>query len=288
MVMVEWDNQDICIKKQAELLGLNRSSLYYKPVGPSPEEIAIKNRIDEIYTQCPFFGSRRITAQLNREGLKVNRKTVQRYMREMAISGIWPGPNLSKRNQEHTVFPYLLGEVTVDHPNHVWGTDITYIRLTRGWMYLVAYLDWYSRYIVSWEMSLTLETAFVLEALSRGLERGKPEIVNSDQGSQYTSSQYIQMLQNAGIRISMDGRGRANDNIFTERLWRTIKYEEVYLNEYNTPKEARQGIAKYIDFYNNRRPHQSLNYRTPAEVYFGDRTGGGACLTGTYKTGITD
>lgn len=149
-------------------------------------------------------------------------------------------------------------EVTIDHPDQVWGTDITYIRLSRGWMYLVAYLDWYSRYIVSWEMSLTLEAAFVLEALARGLECGKPEIVNSDQGSQYTNPRYIQALQSAGIRISMDGRGRANDNIFTERLWRTIKYEEVYLNEYNTPREARQGIARYIEFYNNSRPHQSL------------------------------
>lgn len=258
MGMVEWDNHEISIKKQAELLGLNRSSLYYRPVEPSPEEIAIKKRIDEIYTQYPFFGSRRIAAQLNREGFGVNRKAVQRHMREMGISGICPGPNLSRRNQENAVFPYLLREVTIDHPDQVWGTDITYIRLSRGWMYLVAYLDWYSRYIVSWEMSLTLEAAFVLEALARGLECGKPEIVNSDQGSQYTNPRYIQALQSAGIRISMDGRGRANDNIFTERLWRTIKYEEVYLNEYNTPREARQGIARHIEFYNNSRPHQSL------------------------------
>lgn len=236
-------------------------------MGPSPEEIAIKHRIDEIYTEHPYYGSRRITAQLRREGLEVNRKAVQRHMREMGIAGICPGPNLSKRNQQHKVYPYLLRNLEVTHPDQVWGIDITYIRLQKGWVYLVAIMDWYSRYVVSWEMDLTLEISFVLEAVKRALTRSRPEIMNSDQGSQFTSPQYIEILKNAGVQISMDSKGRVTDNIFIERLWRSLKYEEVYLNEYTSPREARQRIARYLDFYNYRRPHQSLDYQTPVELY---------------------
>ncbi len=234
-----------------------------------PEELAIKHRIDEIYTAYPFYGSRRITAQLRREGFVVNRKTVQRHMREMGIAGICPGPNLSRRNAEHRVFPYLLRGLAIEAPNQVWGVDITYIRLQRGWLYLVAVMDWYSRYVVSWELDQSLEVDFVLTAVRRGLERARPEIVNSDQGSQFTSPAYIELLQAAEVRISMDGKGRATDNIFTERLWRSLKYEEVYLKEYQTPREAREGIASYLNFYNTTRVHQALGYRTPAEVYLG-------------------
>lgn len=255
------------MKAQTELLGLNRSSLYYKPVAPSEEDLALKRRIDEIYTQWPFYGSRRITALLQQEGLQVNRKAVQRHMQEMGIAGISPGPNLSRRNQEHKVFPYLLRGLKITGPNHVWGIDITYIRLQRGWLYLVAILDWYSRYVVSWQMDQTLEIAFVLEAVRQALSKAQPIIMNSDQGSPFTSPAYIELLQGAGVQISMDGKGRALDNIFTERLWRSLKYEEVYLHEYTNPREARQGIDRYLNFYNRERLHQSLDYRTPAEIY---------------------
>lgn len=248
-------------------MGLNRSSLYYKPVRPTPEEIALKHRIDEIYTEYPFYGSRRITAQLRREGYVVNRKAVQRHMREMGITAIYPGPNLSRRHIEHRVFPYLLRGLAITRPNQVWGVDITYVRLSHGWLYLVAVMDWYSRYVVSWELDQSLEVDFVLQAMRRALDSAQPEIVNSDQGSQFTSPPYIELLQAAQVQISMDGRGRATDNIFTERLWRSLKYEEVYLNEYRSPREAREGIGNYLDFYNHRRPHQSLAYKVPAELY---------------------
>lgn len=242
--------------------------MYYKPVPPSEEEIALKHRIDEIYTAHPYYGSRRITAQLRREGFLVNRKAVQRHMQEMGIAGICPGPNLSKRRLENRTFPYLLRGITISHPNHVWGIDITYIRLQRGWMYLVAVLDWYSRYVVSWAMDQVLEIDFVMDAVQRAFTVATPEIFNSDQGSHFTSSQYIELLRAAGVSISMDGKGRATDNIFTERLWRSLKYEEVYLHNYESPREARKGVSAYLDFYNYQRLHQSLDYKTPAEVYY--------------------
>ncbi|OIQ52685.1 integrase core domain protein [Moorella thermoacetica] len=266
--LVEWGHPELPIKKQAELLSLNRSSLYYQPVPPCPEEIAIKHRIDEIYTAFPFYGSRRITAQLRKEGFGVNRKAVQRHMREMGLIAIYPGPNLSRRNQEHRIYPYLLRNLDITRPDQVWGIDITYIRLVRGWMYLVAIIDWYSRFVVGWALDQCLATTFVLQAVEEALARARPEIMNSDQGSQFTSPEYINLLQSAGIKISMDGKGRAIDNIFTERLWRSLKYEEVYLNEYSSPREARIGINRYLEFYNYRRIHQSLEYKTPAEVYY--------------------
>jgi putative transposase len=252
---------------QADLLSLNRSSLYYKPVAASAEEIAVKHRIDELYTKYPFYGSRRIAAVLKREGVMINRKCIQRHMREMGIEGICPGPNLSKRNLQHRIYPYLLRNLVVSYPNHVWGIDITYVRMPAGWMYLVAVLDWFSRYVVSWELDSSLEMDFVLAAVERALAKASPLIWNSDQGSHFTSPQYTERLTAAKVQISMDGKGRALDNIFTERLWRNVKYEEIYLYEYGSPRAARQGLTRYFDFYNNERPHQSLDYLTPAQIY---------------------
>jgi putative transposase len=266
--MVERDDSELSLSLQADLLGISRSSLYYRPVLPSEEEVALKHRIDEIYTKWPFYGSRRITVELKREGTIINRKRVKRYMQEMGIIAIYPGPNLSRRNLEHRIYPYLLRNVTAERPNHVWGIDITYIRLERGWMYLVAVLDWFSRYVISWEIDQTLEMPFVLRAVENALTVGVPEIFNSDQGSHFTSEQYTKLLEANNISISMDGKNRAIDNIFTERLWRSVKYEEVYLHSYSSPREARQSLSQYFKFYNNERPHQSLDYRTPSEVYF--------------------
>jgi putative transposase len=255
------------LKVQAELLGLSRSSLYYQAAGPSEREIALKHRIDEIYTAWPFYGSRRITAVLQREGVSISRPTVQRYMREMGIAGIAPGPNTSRAHPGHKIYPYLLREVQITHPNQVWGIDITYIRLHSGWLYLVAILDWFSRFVLDWELDQTLALPFVLRTVDRALETAHPDIFNSDQGSHFTSPQYTQRLLDAGVQISMDGRGRALDNVFTERLWRSLKYEEVYLHDYRNPRQARSGIANYFHFYNHIRLHQALGYRTPAECY---------------------
>lgn len=291
---MERENSELPVTAQAKLLSLNRTGIYYKPAPVSPGEIAVKRRIDEIYTQHPYYGSRRITAQLRREGIPVNRKRVQRYMREMAIAGICPGINLSKRNTQHRIYPYLLRNVTCTNANHIWGIDITYIRLKRGWMYLVAVIDWFSRYVVSWELDQTLEMPFVLTAVKRALDQAKPVIWNSDQGSHFTSPQYIELLKAADVRISMDGKGRAADNIITERFWRALKYEEVYLKVYESPKDARRNIARYIEYYNSERPHQSLGYRTPAEVYysqhFAEDTGetGEKVVEMAYKMGTAD
>jgi putative transposase len=259
---------ELPLRVQAELLSLSRSSLYYQPVRPSAEEVALKHRIDELYTTYPFYGSRRMAVQLRREGELINRKAVQRHMREMGIAGICPGPNLSQRQQEHRVYPYLLRHVTAAYPNHVWGIDITYIRLSNGWLYLVAILDWFSRYVVSWQLDETLEIDFVLVAMDDALAEAKPLICNSDQGSHFTSPQYTQRLHDAQVQISMDGKGRALDNIFTERFWRSLKYEEVYLHDYHSPRQARLHLTDYFDFYNFRRPHQSLGYLTPSQVHF--------------------
>lgn len=253
--------------RQARLLGLNRSTLYYQPRLRPPTELALRRRIDEIYTATPFYGVRRITAQLRAEGQVVNHKAVARHMRAMGLTAIYPGPNLSRRAQAAAIEPYLLRGIRAAQPNHVWGVDITYIRLAAGWLYLVAFLDWHSRYIVSWKLDQSLAVGFVLAALERGLNGATPQICNSDQGRQFTSPQYLDRLRSAGVAISMDGRGRALDNVFTERLWRTIKYEEVYLHEYISPRQARDQLTSYIHFYNHERLHQALGYRTPASVY---------------------
>ena len=265
--MLEWQGREISLTQQVELLGISRSSLYYQSVGPSEKELAIKRHIDEIYTKHPIYGSRRMRAVLCREGFEISRPTVQQYMREMEIAGIAPGPNTSRPSPEHKVYPYLLRGLKIERPNQVWGIDITYIRLRAGWMYLVAILDWFSRFVLAWELDQTLEMPFVLLAVEQAMSIALPEIWNSDQGSHFTSPQYVQKLLDAEVKVSMDGRGRAMDNIFTERLWRSLKYEEVYLNDYDSPREARQGIYRYLNFYNYERPHQSLDYRTPAEVY---------------------
>lgn len=268
MKLAERESPELALRTQASLLGVSRSSLYYRPVQPSEWEVELKHRIDAIYTDYPFYGSRRIAHQLEMDGFAVNRHTIQRYMRQMGLEAIAPGPNLSKRNQQHKVYPYLLREVTASYPNHVWGIDITYIRLKKSWMYLVEVLDWYSRYVVSWELSQTLEQSFVTTAVSRALAIAQPVIFNSDQGSHFTSPQYIELVLAAGSKVSMDGKGRALDNIFTERLWRTLKWENIYLSDYTTPAETRKGLSEYLDFYDNKRPHQSLDYKTPAQIYF--------------------
>lgn len=265
--LVELETPTLPISRQAALLSLNRTGLYYRPQPPSAQEVMIKHRIDEIYTEVPFYGSRKITAQLRREGILTCRETVRQYMREMGLYAIYPQPNLSQRRLEDKVYPYLLRHITAGYPNHIWGIDITYIRLRAGWLYLVAVLDWYSRYVVSWQLDDTLEMPFVLAAVDQALAQATPVIWNSDQGSHFTSPQYTRRLLDANVRISMDGRGRALDNIFTERLWRSVKYEEVYLHDYETPRQARQGLATYLTFYNEKRLHQSLDYHTPAEMY---------------------
>jgi putative transposase len=264
--MLEKDHPELSLKVQAELLGISYASLFYQPVPPSVRELAIKRRIDEIYTAYPFYGSRKIAVTLRPE-FGVSRPTVQAYMREMGIFALVPGPNTSTPAPQHPIYPYLLRNVTAQHPNHIWGIDITYIRLTHGWLYLTAVLDWYSRYVVSWALSQTLEMDFVLTAVDNALLQAKPEIWNSDQGSHFTSPKYLERLQREEIQISMDGRGRAMDNIFTERLWRTLKYEEVFLHDYASPKEAYHQLAQYFRFYNFDRPHQALEYLTPAQVY---------------------
>jgi putative transposase len=267
LTLVEHHHPDLSLKSQAELLSVSRASLYYQPLPPSAEEIAIKHRIDELYTAHPFYGSRKITALLRPEWV-INRKRVQRYMREMGLAGVCPGPNLSRSAPGHQIYPYLLRHIRARYPNHIWGIDITYIRMVSGWLYLVAILDWFSRYVISWELDQTLELPFVLAAVDRALAQAQPLICNSDQGSHFTSPQYLDRLRAVDVQISMDGRGRALDNIFTERLWRSVKYEEVYLNEYFNPREARQGLTRYFHFYNDERPHQALGYLTPAQVYF--------------------
>lgn len=256
------------MQAQCELLGLARSSVYYTPRQAGEHELLVKRRIDEIYTASPFYGIRRITAQLRADGLVVNHKAVARHLREMGLRAIYPGPNLSKRKHAEAVYPYLLRGLDITRPNQVWGVDITYIRLPKGWMYLFAVLDWYSRFVVSFALDTTLDIGFVQSAMQHALATATPVICNSDQGSHFTSPLYLDPLRAAQVQISMDGKGRALDNIFTERLWRSVKYEEVYLNDYSSPNHARQGITDYLDFYNHRRLHQALDYQTPASVYF--------------------
>jgi len=257
----------ISIGRQCQLLGMARSSYYYRARAEGTQNILYMHRMDEIYTQYPFFGSRRMTQWLRREGHAVGRGRIQRLMRQMGLEAIYPRRNLSHRHRQDPIFPYLLRGLIVERPDQVWCSDITYLRLLGGFLFLSVVLDWFSRYVLSWQLSNTLESRFCVLALEEALKRTQPQIFNTDQGSQYTSSEFTSVLRQAGVRISMDGRGRYLDNIFVERFWRSLKYEDIYLREYSTPMEASEGIARYVDFYNNLRPHQALDYRTPAEAY---------------------
>ena len=257
--------------RQCELLGLTPSTYYYKPREPKEADFLIMQAIDRIYTKHPFFGSRRISDQLPDEGYSACREKVSRLMKLMGLQAIYPKKNLSKRNHEHKVYPYLLRGLPIERPDQVWCSDVTFIKMKRGWAYLTVVMDWYSRYIISWELSMTTDASFVLRCLDRALETRTPEIFNSDQGSQYTSDAFTGRLKSAGVRISMDSKGRAFDNIMVERLWRTVKYEEVYLNEYSDYFEAHKNLERYIHFYNNERRHSSLDKQTPAERYHGYR-----------------
>jgi putative transposase len=272
LLLIDKTNSNGSISHQAELLGISRSSIYYAPV-VDEYDLLLKRLLDEQYTQMPFYGSRRMTALLKRKGHDVNRKHVQRLMREMGIEAIYPKPDLSKPHPRHKIYPYLLSDVGIDRKDQVWASDITYIPLARGFMYLVAIIDWWSRYVLAWQLSTSMEASFCVNALDMALKFGAPEIFNTDQGSQFTSDAFTGTLKNSDIAISMDGRGRCMDNIFTERLWRTVKYENVYLMHYETVPEGVKGINTYFDFYNNERLHQSLGYKTPAEVYFQRATG---------------
>lgn len=267
--LIEREHPQISLVRQCQLLGLSRSGLYYHPRGQSVENLLLMRLIDEQCTNTPFFGYRKVTVWLREQGYLVNRKRVQRLMQVMGLEAIYPKPTLSKPHPAHRVYPYLWRGVPIQSVNQVWSADITYIRRTAGFMYLVAILDWYSRYVLVWEVSTTLDTDFCLTALERALRQGRPQIFNTDQGAQFTSAAFTGRLEAAGSALSMDGRGRALDNIFVERLWRTLKYEAVYLHEYASLGAGRQRLGVYFPFYNTERPHQALGYRTPAAVYHG-------------------
>ena len=247
---------------------MSRSSLYYRPKAVSEEDLSLMGEIYRQYLETSFYGSRRMKAWLGRLGIQVSRKWVQRLMRIMGLRTIYRRPGTSRREPEHRVYPYLLRNTRITRPNQVWAADISYLPMARGFLYLVAIMDWHSRYVVGWRLSNTLEAGFCAEALTEALGRGRPEVVNTDQGSQFTSGEFIRILQDHAVKISMDGKGRYNDNIFVERLWRTVKYEEVYLkaNANANASEARRELGAYFRFYNDQRPHQTLGYRTPADV----------------------
>lgn len=267
---IEPHHPKLSIARQCGLVGLCRSSYYYRPTTKeSLENLRLMRQIDELYLQRPFYGSPRITDWLRQLGWKVNEKRVARLMRLMGLQAIVPGPHTSRPHPEHRVYPYLLRGMEISHPDQVWCADITYIPMHRGYLYLVAVMDWYSRYVLTWELSNSLETSFCLSALERALSRSQPGIFNTDQGAQFTSREFTGRLEAAGVRISMDGRGRMMDNLFIERLWRTLKYEEVYPNDYVDGRAALEGLRRYLSFYNIERRHQGLDRRTPAEVYFG-------------------
>ena len=282
--MIEVGQGMLSVRQQCTLLGLSRRGLYYRPLGESAENLRFMRLIDETYTQRPFYGVRKMTAHLRRGDHAVNPKRVRRLMRQMGLEAIYPKKRLSLAAEGHKRYPYLLRDLLIERPDQVWCADITYLRLRRGFLYLVAVMDWHSRYVLSWELSGSLEADFCLQALEEALHRGPPQIFNTDQGVQFTCEAFTGALEVQGVRISMDGRGRCYDNIFVERLWRTVKYEEVYLRDYADPVEARQGLKAYFRFYNEQRPHQALEYRTPAEVYFtghsaGPREGSAASRT---------
>jgi putative transposase len=266
--MIEPDHPDISIRRQCELVGLSRASYYCTPATESPFNLELMRCIDEQYLKTPFYGWPRMTAHLRRLGYAVNHKRIQRLMQLMGLQAIFPKRRTTTVNPEDRIYPYLLRGVEIVRPNQVWSTDITYVPMTRGFMYLTAIIDWYSRYVLAWQLSNTLDGHFCRDALHQALSVGRPEIFNSDQGTQFTAEAFTSILKSAGIAISMDGRGRAHDNIFVERLWRSVKYEEIYLKEYREVPALRTGLGDYFTFYNHERPHQSLGYRAPAEVHW--------------------
>jgi len=268
--IVNPNHPNISIARQCELMGISRGGYYYKLKPESEMNILLMRRIDEIYTKFPYYGAPKITAQLNREGYGINHKRIERLLALMGLQAIFPKRNLSQNNKNNVKYPYLLNKFDINRPNYVWGTDITYVRALGIWFYLVAIIDWYSRYVISWKLSRSLATDFCTACLREALAIAIPEIHNSDQGVQFTAEEYLAILKaHESIRISMDGRGRCFDNIFTERLWRNVKYEEVYLKEYDSFADASRSLKEYFHSYNYERLHESLNYQTPAEVYFG-------------------
>lgn len=267
--LVEPHHEELSLTRQCHLLGMSRSGLYYKPVQPNEEELALMRAIDEQYLRTPFYGRRRMTIAMNQQGFLVGQKRIRTAMRTMGLEAIYPKPNLSMPNKEHKKFPYLMRNLTVDSADQAWAGDITYVPLKGGFGYLFAIIDWFSRYVIDWELSNLLDAEFCVEALERGLLRRKPMIFNTDQGVQFTSKQFVGRLENSGVQISMVGKGRAFDNIFIERLWRSVKYEEIYPRGYESLKELKMGLKRYFEYYNNERPHQGLGYETPAGVYFG-------------------
>jgi len=271
--MLDRDCVDLSMRRQCALLRLARSGVYRRKAAPDPDDLAVMRRIDELYLAMPFYGSRKMVVALRAEGLQVNRKRVRRLMRLMGLEALVPKPGTSKASPQNKIYPYLLRGVTIDRPNHVWAADITYIPMAKGFLYLVAVIDWASRAVLAWRLSNTIDTAFCLEALQEALATfGKPEIFNTDQGAQFTSTAFTGQLHAAGIRISMDGRGRWMDNVFIERVWRSLKYEEVHLKAYAGGREARIGIGDWMIFYNTRRFHQSLGYKTPIAVWHAGET----------------
>jgi len=269
---VERDNTRVSVARQCKLLDLSKSSYYYHSTADDDYNLELMGVIDEQYTKAPFYGVRRMTAWLRAQNYEVNAKRVRKLFRRLGLQAIYPCKRRSFSAPGHKLYPYLLEGVNVERANQVWGADITYIRLAHGFVYLIVIMDWYSRYVVSWELSNTLDSRFCSQALREALWTSRPEIFNTDQGMQFASQEFTALLQDCEVRISMDGRGRVYDNIFVERLWRTVKYEEVYLHEYRTVSEAKQSLSIYFHFYNNERLHQSLGYRTPSEVYFGAST----------------
>ena len=278
--LVDPESGELSIQRQCELLGLPRSSYYHEQVPETALNLCLMDLIDRQYMETPFYGSRRMTWALNREGHAVNRKRVSRLMRMLDLEAIYPKPNLSRGDPEHRKYPYLLRGLQVDRPNQVWASDITYVRLSGGYLYLVAIIDWHSRYVVSWRLSNSLETSFCVEALDEALSRGRPEIFNTDQGVQFTSRRFQERLQHHSVQISMDGKGRALDNVFIERLWRTVKYEHLYPHGYDTVQALQVGLRAYLKFYNTERPHQGMEYCTPASVYSGEETVAGPAPRG--------
>jgi putative transposase len=260
---------DLALTKQAALLGISRGSVYYEPMPVSPEDLALMRRMDELHLEFPFAGSRMLRDLLAAEGSKIGRRHITTLMQRMGIEAIYRRPNTSKPAPGHRIYPYLLRGLTIDRPNHVWATDITYIPMARGFLYLAAVMDWCTRRILAWRLSNTMEASFCVDAVEEALAKyGCPRIFNTDQGSQFTSTEFTSVLIKNNVAISMDGKGAWRDNVFVERFWRTVKYEEVYLRAYDNVSEARQSIGRYLDFYNARRPHAALDRRTPDQVYF--------------------